>query len=334
MKSILKTSKRIMPVIFASLVLFAGCSKNPKKDNSVATKEIETILQSSTELLEKCEKLNSENGNLTEDNLKEIEGSLKISKDFLTLYGENISESKLEAEKNIQTIESLIQEKRNEIETMNLLLGKNLYVEQNLRLREAQDGESKIKCTMTFGTKVNVIEVGKDQTIDSVKGNWVKVKIASSTYDRDGKKLNAGTTGWCFSGYLSEKISYENLIGVWEEVRFDKNGKLVYEGNMRDVKNDSGVCYSGLIFDADDGYERFSEFEYDSWLGMDMVTSYTASYNVDGNLIQLSNVIGHYTGIDLIDDETWQIVYLEKDALGLRRIGTDYPSVVEYRRAK
>ena len=54
---------------------------------------------------------------------------------------------------------------------------------------------------MSAGTKVKILELGKDETIDGIKSNWVKVEIISGN-DRDGNKLKVGMTGWCYGGYL------------------------------------------------------------------------------------------------------------------------------------
>ena len=62
----------------------------------------------------------------------------------------------------------------------------------NLRLRSAEDTTSDILTTLEKGAKVIVKELGKQQTIDGITANWVKVS------------LEDGTEGWCFGGYLVE----------------------------------------------------------------------------------------------------------------------------------
>lgn len=62
----------------------------------------------------------------------------------------------------------------------------------NLRLRSAEDTTSDILTTLEKGTRVIVKELGKQQTIDGITANWVQVK------------LEDGTEGWCFGGYLVE----------------------------------------------------------------------------------------------------------------------------------
>ncbi len=54
---------------------------------------------------------------------------------------------------------------------------------------------------MAAGTKVKVLELGKSETIDGIKSNWVKVEVISGK-DRDGNKLKVGLSGWCYGGYL------------------------------------------------------------------------------------------------------------------------------------
>lgn len=65
-------------------------------------------------------------------------------------------------------------------------------VTANLRIRESADTTAKIIITIPQGSKVEILEKGKSDTINNIKGNWVKVKAES------------GETGWCFDGYLEE----------------------------------------------------------------------------------------------------------------------------------
>ena len=54
---------------------------------------------------------------------------------------------------------------------------------------------------MSAGTKVKILELGKEETIDGINSNWVKVEVISGR-DRDGKDIKKKTTGWCYGGYL------------------------------------------------------------------------------------------------------------------------------------
>ena len=47
-----------------------------------------------------------------------------------------------------------------------------------------------------------VLGIGAEQTIDGITSNWVQVEVLAGAKDRDGKAIAAGTTGWCFGGYL------------------------------------------------------------------------------------------------------------------------------------
>jgi hypothetical protein len=70
---------------------------------------------------------------------------------------------------------------------------KSMYTSTvSLRVRESADTSAKIITTLTQGSKVEVLEKGKSDTINNIKGNWVKVKTEK------------GETGWCFDGYLEE----------------------------------------------------------------------------------------------------------------------------------
>ncbi len=83
----------------------------------------------------------------------------------------------------------------------NVSVSKVMSVKENLRLRSAEATSSNVMKVMASGTKVKVLELGKEETIDGIKSNWVKVEIISGN-DRDGNKLKSGITGWCYGGYL------------------------------------------------------------------------------------------------------------------------------------
>lgn len=58
----------------------------------------------------------------------------------------------------------------------------------NLYLREGQGTSSKKITMLEKGSFVYILEVGKEETIDGITSNWVKIK--------------EDTEGWCFGGYL------------------------------------------------------------------------------------------------------------------------------------
>ena len=51
---------------------------------------------------------------------------------------------------------------------------------------------------MSTGTKVKILALGKQATIDGITSNWVQVEVQAGAKDRDGKSIGAGTAGWCF----------------------------------------------------------------------------------------------------------------------------------------
>ncbi len=62
----------------------------------------------------------------------------------------------------------------------------------NLRFRETPDLKGKFIRSLIKNENLELIETGKSDTIDGVKGNWVKVKTEK------------GEIGWCFDAYLEE----------------------------------------------------------------------------------------------------------------------------------
>lgn len=84
---------------------------------------------------------------------------------------------------------------------INVNVNKTMVVNENLKLRSAEATSSNVLTVMSAGTKVKILELGKAETIDGIKSNWVKVEVISGK-DRDGNKLKSGMTGWCYGGYL------------------------------------------------------------------------------------------------------------------------------------
>jgi len=73
------------------------------------------------------------------------------------------------------------------------LIGSTCKTTDNLRLRSMQERKSNAIMTLAKGTAVNLLEIGRKETVDGIIANWVKVR------------LNDGTEGWCFGGYLDPR---------------------------------------------------------------------------------------------------------------------------------
>ena len=82
--------------------------------------------------------------------------------------------------------------------------GKRYRASDNLRLRSSGSTAGKLVVTIGKGTQVKVLGIGTEQTIDGITSNWMQVEVQAGAKDRDGKLIAAGTTGWCFGGYLAE----------------------------------------------------------------------------------------------------------------------------------
>ena len=55
---------------------------------------------------------------------------------------------------------------------------------------------------MAPGTKVQIIGIGKAETIDGIDSCWVLVEIQPDAKDTNGNVIKEGTEGWCYGGYL------------------------------------------------------------------------------------------------------------------------------------
>ena len=81
-------------------------------------------------------------------------------------------------------------------------VNKKMVCNDNLRLRSEEATSSNIITTMSKGTKVKILKLGKAETIDGINSNWVQIELLSDAKDKDGKSIKTGTIGWCYGGYL------------------------------------------------------------------------------------------------------------------------------------
>ncbi len=86
--------------------------------------------------------------------------------------------------------------------TTNVAPHKTMTVKENLKLRSGEATSTQVLTVMSAGTKVKILTLGKQATIDGITSNWVQVEVQAGAKDRDGKPIAAKTTGWVFSGYL------------------------------------------------------------------------------------------------------------------------------------
>ncbi|MBP5443034.1 MAG: SH3 domain-containing protein [Treponema sp.] len=91
-----------------------------------------------------------------------------------------------------------------EVFSSNVAKNKIMTVTENLKLRSAEATTSKVLTVMAAGTKLKILELGHSETIDGITSNWVKIEVQADAKDREGKSIKAGTTGWCYGGYLEE----------------------------------------------------------------------------------------------------------------------------------
>ena len=93
----------------------------------------------------------------------------------------------------------------------NVTPNKTMTATENLKLRSAEATTSEVITVMSAGTKVKILELGKEENIDGINSNWVKVEVLSGAKDRDGKLIKTGTIGWCYGGYLAETTEANNF---------------------------------------------------------------------------------------------------------------------------
>ena len=75
------------------------------------------------------------------------------------------------------------------------------FATDNLNIRESSGVSGKQLSMAKKGSTLNVIEVGRKETIDGITAPWVRVR------------LEDGTEGWCFAGYITAKKIYKAVLG-------------------------------------------------------------------------------------------------------------------------
>jgi|GEM_PF-5158589 len=118
--------------------------------------------------------------------------------EFSNMMPENIS--------NIKEIEELINKHDKIVENYliiekaikSILFKNGIYIKyfiakvDNLRLREKPSLNGTIIRNLNKDEKIELIEKGKEETINNIRGNWLKVKTKKNEI------------GWCFDPYLKE----------------------------------------------------------------------------------------------------------------------------------
>ena len=86
-----------------------------------------------------------------------------------------------------------------EPETVAVEEGGIYRAKENIYLREKEDTSGEIITTIQTDTLVKVLSLGKEDTIDGIKSNWVQIEVQTGGWDSDGNPIKAGTTGWCLN---------------------------------------------------------------------------------------------------------------------------------------
>ena len=95
----------------------------------------------------------------------------------------------------------------------NVRINKEMYVKENLRLRSGESTASSLVAVMRVGSKVKILELGKEEIIDSIRSNWVKIEVLNGK-TKSGDIIENGTRGWCFGGYLSDYVGMFDYIDL------------------------------------------------------------------------------------------------------------------------
>jgi len=149
---------------------------------------------------------------------------------------------------------------------------KTYYATTNLRVRSEPDTSKDNQVgRVPEGDSVELLEVGRTETIADVTAPWYRVRIAD------------GTTGWVFSGYLSD--TRDPLIGTWEG-----SGGETYKfgyGNFEIFRN--GHLEESGIYSATGGSLTLT-FRGATLTERDVLGAYFQfyDYSVNGNTLTLT----------------------------------------------
>lgn len=132
---------------------------------------------------------------IRDNNRKKIQKYLKISIENLNILLESINSGQ---NNGINYFDEILTGQEDDI----LLKNQITSAKENLKLRSGEATSSTVLTVLSAGTKVKILTLGKQATIDGITGNWVQVEVLADAKDRDGKPIDTGTVGWCFGGYL------------------------------------------------------------------------------------------------------------------------------------
>ena len=102
-------------------------------------------------------------------------------------------------------------------------LYQDMVVKENLRLRNPYHNGF-IETVLNAGTRVKIIEIDEEETIDGITSNWVVVEVQNGATDKNGNPLKYGVVGKCFAGYLAETTQIPHTPNY-----ADGNGTIILE---------------------------------------------------------------------------------------------------------
>ena len=118
-------------------------------------------------------------------------------------------------------------------------VGKTAAVTENLRLRTDDDRTAEVVATLAAVTRVEILAVGREDTIDGIASNWVRVAVLGGATDMDGNSVAVDTQGWLFGGYLSDVEKYV-LVRAAEYEDIAEVRRLIAAGADVNAKNNYG----------------------------------------------------------------------------------------------
>ena len=120
------------------------------------------------------------------------------------------------------------------------IVGGTYQVKENLQLRETEGTSGEIITTIQADTCMEILSLGKEDTIDGITDNWVKVELLWGAKNLVGD-LIMGETGWCFGGHLKAGYYEEPELFVPPETTNETESEIenifnYYFENISDIK--------------------------------------------------------------------------------------------------
>lgn len=162
-----------------------------------------------------------------------------------------------------------------------LQLYQDMVVTENLKLRNPYH-DNFIETVLNAGSRVKIIGIEEEETIDGICSNWVLVEVQEGSTDKNGNPLKYGVVGKCFAGYLAEtsqiphKPNYADGNGTIISESEDELYRTIVRKHIQTIKiGDLAQGEERIIYSDMDKSEKLYELKYNDELEISQIWSVT-----------------------------------------------------------